>query len=363
MENPTQQGASIQDRLMSYLDPQETPADDPKEAQQEAEIEPVEAPTSNEMEAEPADIEVESEPVSDETPTDEPQLSLSDVASILGTDEDSLDVDDEGNVLVKTKIDGQEGTAKFKDVLASYQLRGHVDNKSREVSQLQEQLKQEQAALAQKEAERLQQAEDIIQIAWGELTNEYNEINWNELKQLDPAEYAVKRSDFQDRQTKLQQAFQAAQSKRQEQTQAYQQTLVQHLAEENQKLTKAIKGWDNPDIAQKEFKETMSFLQNKLGFSEENLFGKRDAQGNILVPGITDHRLVVLAQKAMLYDKLQGSKPEVTKKVKVAPKMVKPGQPKSQQEQQKTSLDKLKQNIKTGKRGSAAEYLLASGKI
>ena len=356
MENPTPEGVSIQDRLMAYLDPPEAKEVD-QEPQEIPEEEPSEEPTKA---AEPEEEPSESEPEPDGE-EDQEALSLSDIAEILDIDESNLDIDEDGKVVLKTKIDGQEGKVRLKDAHTSYQIRGHLDNKTREATQLQEELKAKQAALEQAQSEKLQQAEEVIQIAFQELTNEFQSIDWNELKALDPAEWSVKRAEFQDRQTRLQEAFQKTQVQRAEQFQKQQQTFKEHLATENQKLVSAIEEWKNPEIAQKEYKETLSYLANQYGFNDEALYGKWDAQGNLLQPGITDHRLVVLFRKAMLFDKLQTSKPEVTKKVRVAPKMVKAGQPKTKEESQTKNLEKLKQKVKQG--GSAAEWLLAAGKV
>ena len=356
MENPTPEGASIQDRLMAYLDPPEAKEVD-QEPQETPEEEPSEEPTQA---AEPEEEPSESEPEPDGE-EDQEALSLSDIAEILDIDESNLDIDEDGKVVLKTKIDGQEGKVRLKDAHTSYQIRGHLDNKTREATQLQEELKAKQAALEQVQSEKLQQAEEVIQVAFQELTNEFQSIDWNELKALDPAEWSVKRAEFQDRQSRLQDAFQKTQVQRAEQFQKQQQSVKELLAIENQKLVSAIEEWKNTDVAKKEYKETMSYLTDQYGFNDEDLYGKWDTQGNLLQPGITDHRLVVIFRKAMLFDKLQTSKPEVTKKVRVAPKMVKPGQPKTKEETQTKSLEKLKQKVKQG--GSAAEWLLAAGKV
>ncbi len=62
----------------------------------------------------------------------------------------------------------------------------------------------------------------------------------------------------------------------------------------------------------------------------------------------TDHRLTVIARKAMLYDKLQKTRPKVTKKVANKPKLVRPGAARSKDykaaERESRSLDALRKN-------------------
>src|SRR6478752_4270167 len=52
----------------------------------------------------------------------EPQLTTSDLAKYLGLEDGSLDLEEDGSVKFKTKVDGVEGAAKLQDLLKSYQL-------------------------------------------------------------------------------------------------------------------------------------------------------------------------------------------------------------------------------------------------
>jgi hypothetical protein len=75
------------------------------------------------------------------------------------------------------------------------------------------------------------------------------------------------------------------------------------------------------------------------------------------VAGVADHKAVVLAWKAMQFDKLQSSKPALTKRVAEAPKVVKSGTPKTQVSQ--ASKDSYAALKKTG-RGEYAAKLIES---
>lgn len=371
MENPTQEGASIHERLMAKLDPaqpepekpEQPIAEDVEETTQPDDVEMPEDETDGDTQDEQSeDSELEGD---DTQEADESQLTVDDLAQYLGLEADALDLDEDGDILVKTKIDGQDGTAKFKDLIASYQLRGHLNNENREVAELKKSLQSKQAALEEQAQAKLSDLDSAIQLAWSELQGEMNSQDLAELRETDPAEWAAKQEEFRVRQAKLQESYQKLAQQRAEADQKSQKAIHEHLAQEDQKLMAAIDGWSDLNKAQSEIKDVFSYLKSDYGLTDEDLFGVRDAQGNYKKLGISDHRVIVWARKAMLYDKLQKSKPEVSKKVKRTPKLVRPGQPATQEDSKATKLKNLKRKVKQegGKGKSVADYLIAAGKV
>ena len=99
-------GESTLDRLEALLSADDAPQEPSEPQEQEAQAD---APDATD-DPEKADAnEAESE-----TPN---EYQLADVAKLLGADESVLDVDEDGSVLVKTKIGGEEGKVKFADLL------------------------------------------------------------------------------------------------------------------------------------------------------------------------------------------------------------------------------------------------------
>ena len=369
MENQaTQTGASVHDQLMEKFSP-------PEEAQDGLEVEAVDESDSLEK-SEPEEKEVEqsaesteeaqeeevSTDAEDETP--ESQIELSDLAEYLGVDANKLDVDDDGAILVKTKVDGQDGVAKFSDLIKSHQLEGHLNKQNMEVVEAKKALDTQRTELESQAQAKLQEIETLTQLAYGELTREFESINWNELRTDDPAEYAAQQRDFDARKQSISDAYQKVQADKQEQEINQSRELQAHLQAEDQKLYQAIEGWDKPEVAKKEFSDVMSYLQTAHGYSNENLYGVRDQNGAVIQPGISDHKIVVMARKAMLYDQLQQSKPSITKKVRKAPKIAKVGAT-VKVDMDAKKHDELKQKVKQsgGKSGSLADYLLQTGKV
>lgn len=356
----TNEGAIIE-RMVQAINPQpEQPVQEVKEVEAVPETE-VEEEAKAESEAEESKQEDQDDA---NTEVVETQLELSQFAEILGLDESKIDIDDDGTVYAKIKVDGEEGRAKFTDLVKSYQLEGHLTKKSMELSEAKKAADAMRAEFEAQKQSQLSQIETMTRVLYQDLHNEASAIDWNELRVTDPGEYAAKVTEFQQREARLQQAAQQIESERSQAMQGQQQALREHLRNEDQKLMSAIEGWSDMTKAQKELGEIYSYLGNAYGFDQSDLVGKYDNAGNIVKPGVTDHRLVLLARKAMLYDNLQKSKPAVTKKVVTAPKIVRAGTPPSKGERELSSINKLKAQIKkSGGKDGIEAYLLRTGKV
>lgn len=346
MENPTESGASIHERLEALIAEEDVTTTQPDEEQAEEAEEPTEAEDSEEIAA------AEDQP--DDVPEgDEPSIELSHIAQYLGVEEDLLDVDEDGQVQFKTKIDGQEDKAKLKDFLANYQIRGHLDNQNREVAEIKKTLQSQLDQATEQASQRLENLENMANLAYSELVSEYQSVNWDELRQDDPAEFAAKQTEYNQRNYRIQQINeQAAQEKQRldnERLTSYQ-AIIQ---EEQQKLREAIPEWSDESVERKEKAELTDYLKG-IGYSSDE------------INQLSDHRMFLLLRKSMQFDNLQKNKAVVTKKVLKAPKLVKPGNPKSKQEQSEHTLSTIKQNIKkTGGKDkkSIVDYLIATGKV
>lgn len=338
-QNPTpgNEGASTLDRLERYLAAQDAPeqtASHPEQSDEPARAAP-------QVEPDDGDQEQESQPQ---------QFSTSDVAKWLGVDESTLDVDEDGTIKVKTKIDGQEGAAKFADLLKNYQIQGHAENKAREVAERERAIQARAQEVEQQAQQRLQHLEQLATVASQELMREYQSIDWNALRQADPGQYAALRADFQERNAKLQGVYQNIQQQNAQREAQAERSRAEALAREAERLPSLIPEWKDDATKARESRELMEWGQ-KIGYAPEVL--QRLNTSTALD--------IATFRKAMLYDKLQSSKPDVENKVRTAPKLVKPGQTQAQSAAQK--LSNLKQAVKKsgGNQDAVAAYLLAKG--
>jgi len=122
---------------------------------------------------------------------------------------------------------------------------------------------------------------------------------------------------------------------------AMQQQRAQRLQQEAQSMRKAIPEWADQTRATAEMGELKAFLSSN-GFAPDE------------VEGVVDHRQVVIARKAMLYDKLMASGKQ--KVAAAPPPTAKPGtaaKPKSSETQ------KLRDSLKKTGRGEYAAELIA----
>lgn len=345
--NPTAEtgGASPLTRLERYLSADE-PSQQASEPSQPEQDEEEQADAQNETpDFDKADAPV----VESEPPPNEYQLS--DLAKLLGADESALDVDDDGNILVKTKIDGQEGKAKFADLLKSYQLQNHVDKQVREAAEQRKALQEQSQAFQQQMQVQHQMLDKIAEVKTIEAgLAQYNGIDWNALIDSDPVQ-AVKldrqyRELQQQHNVKTQEVAQARNSIQQQQQQQHEATLHQ----ERQAVLAALPEWADEGKASKEKQLIVADLKAR-GFSDSD------------IQNLANHKAVLLARDAMLYRQQQAAKTVTEKQVRAAPRIIKPGTAQTGNRATQ-NIQNLKTAIRSssGSKQSVVDYLLATGK-
>jgi len=166
-------------------------------------------------------------------------------------------------------------------------------------------------------------------------TTGMTEEQWNDLYQRDPMAYMKAKEDIRDQETRLQAIQQEQMQLAQKQLQAEQAKLLDRIPE-----------WKDQDVATKERNNIVTYAK-RFGFTDQEIAATNDS------------RVVDLLRRAYLYDALQSKKPNATKQVKKAPKMIKSGQPKGKvnvsEQNRKTAFDKLN---KSGRKEDAIAYLL-----
>lgn len=333
------EGASTLDRLERYLAAEEAPA--------QTKQEPASADVRGKTAEERQSVEPESGGTEQEAET---QITTSDLAKFLGVDENVIDLDEDGTVKLKTKIDGKEGAAKLAEMLKSYQLEGHVNKKSMELAEREKAMQARQQEAEQQFTQRLQYAENLVNVAAQDLLREFQSVPWAQLEAENPGHAALMRQKFQERQAQLRGILHNVEVHKTQGAQKAEQERRERLAQEAARLPELIPEWKDASVAERERQEIRSWAI-KSGFEADE------------VDNITSARQVAALRKAMLHDKLQSTKPEIENKVRTAPKLVKPGQtqPTTQQEQ---TLRGIKQTIqKSGGKKGIEDFLIASGKV
>lgn len=253
----------------------------------------------------------------EQTDDNEISLEVSHFAQLLGVDEDSLIVDEDGTVSLRTKVDGEVGKVKVQDLIRAYQTDAHVTRKSQALS---EERKAFETAVAEKSQEiqtRITEVSSAVQLLESQLTHEYQSIDWAGLKATDPGRWAVVRQEFQDRVAAInaakQKAFGVLQTQVQEQQQRQETARLSRLQREAESLRTKLPEWNDPEVAQKQHSAMSEFLATSYGFDPGD------------INGVEDHRLILLAQDAMKYRQGLKAGAEAVKKVVSLPRLQKPG--------------------------------------
>jgi hypothetical protein len=210
------------------------------------------------------------------------------------------------------KIDGEEKLIPLADVIKSYQLEGHVNNKSIQLSEAQKQFEAERQAAISLYQQQLQNARALSQIAAHDLLQEYQQINWQKLQAEDPLRFIMERQKFQDRQTAINAQMQQITEAQEAERQQLQQQQAANLPKEREKMLAARPEWRDPAKFEAD-RKVMTAYAKQIGFS--------DAEIAI----VSDHRYMQVLADAAQFRALQAANPETLKRVRAAPAMSRPG--------------------------------------
>lgn len=158
----------------------------------------------------------------------------------------------------------------------------------------------------QKYAQGLQQAQNVLQAQ----LSEQSRIDWQKLLETDPVEYLKQQHLANTRQAELQRINQAQQQlhARNQQEQAVQMhTYLQ--AQQNELLAK-LPEWKDEAKATADKSAIKDYLRKDVGLEDA------------LIDNITDHRLVIVSRKAMLYDQMMSKAKAAAKQVQNLPQKV-----------------------------------------
>ena len=304
---------------------------------EEAPVVELEDPEAEEIEAsEDTDEEADAKPGEgdEEEGADEetPVSSIEELVEIQEWDPDwfnSLDV--------PVKVDGEPAKAKLSDLVANYQMNKAADRRLEDVKAKAKSFTEEMAAKEAQLGEQFATAASLIEGAEKLLDAESSNIDWNSLRADDPAEYSAKKAEMAERKDAIEQAkkeaassYQKAMEQRQAETQKERQD---RLAQEQELLLKAVPEWQEPAKAKQEHAELRDYLIEG-GFTEQD------------VMEASDHRLIVLARKAMLFDRGQSKVNAAKKKVRTVPKVMKPGTPKPQEQASRDKVQKARAQLR-----------------
>lgn len=280
------QGTTVQDAAGAFLglmDAAETPEQGQVEAQSE----------------QPEDDQI-SEGSAEDWQDDEPQ-----------EESEAEPEEQEQEPTYSVTVSGEEKELTLSELKSLAQQGADYTKKTQQVAEQRKALEAESKAIEEARylrdayAERLQAMEQLLSAP------EQNE-NLEYLKESDPIGYAVKVAELSQQKEQLN-AVQAERQRIAEQQQAeQQQALREYLAEQSAKLAQVLPEYSDP-VKGEALRSDLRAFAKDIGFSDQELSMVRDS------------RQVLALHKAMLYDKLQKAKPDITKRVSEASKTIKSG--------------------------------------
>lgn len=244
------------------------------------------------------------------------------------------------NLPVRVKVDGQESDVPFAQVLKSYQLEQHVNAKSIALAEKQRTWEAEQTQAKQAMEQHLSQAQALGNLAHQQLLAEYQNINWNQLRAENPAEWAVRNQEFNNRAGQIAQHLQQVQAQQEQMRQEAQKQQQGTLEKERERMFDARPEW----------RDTKNFEKAK---AEISAYAKEVGYTPAELSAIYDHRYMQTLHEAALWRQLQAAAPARLKQVRAAPQAAAPGA-RVLRDPKQVALTEAKQRWKKNPRDSDA---------
>jgi hypothetical protein len=169
---------------------------------------------------------------------------------------------------------------------------------------------------------------------------DFDNVEWEALKQEDPYQYMIKKDEYRDAQERVTNLQAEQQMVQQEQAQQAQQARAHFVQQEYARLVNALPEWNDKEST---IKKDVQEYATSVGFRPEE------------ISQLADHRSVLIIKKAMEFDKLTKKVAPKKKAVKKVPKVQKAGRGNSKEDAATEDLKKKRARLrKSGKQDDAA---------
>lgn len=232
-------------------------------------------------------------------------------------------VEETAKYLIKIKNEKGEDEEKeisVDELAKGYMLQADYTRKTQEVaSQRQASDAKYSQALLSQQSDAVEQINKLQELVISQAAPELNGVDWVSLSVQDPARFV----QLQARQQQLHQTWQALETQKAQHQQAQEQHLSglvdQVFKQSDEILSKAIPNLDGEKVG-----KLLQDVQKSIGWNANDLRAAAQAlaKGG-LHPG-TLGQVLLLAHKAIQFDRLNTDKPAALKKVADAPRVIKP---------------------------------------
>jgi hypothetical protein len=245
----------------------------------------------------------------------------------------------------KVKASGEEVEVELDELIKGYQQGTDYTKKSQALAEQRKAIEAERNHLEYVKQERQAYAQKL-QALDSFLTQQNQGVDLEVLKETDPIGYAVAVAEQSQREKQLAVVRNEQQRIAQQQQSEQQASLQNHLRQESEKLVSLIPELATPqgDAVRKQIRD----YAKSVGWTDQEL------------SSVYDSRAVNTLYKAMKYEQLQKSKPELNKKLQSAPKMMRSGTsaPQARSSQDKQVMQRLRETGKVSDAARAFERFL-----
>lgn len=233
--------------------------------------------------------------------------SLTELADAAGLESDRL-----MDLQLPVKIDGKEGTARLRDLVKSYQLDGHINQKLATLDTDRKTFESKKVETERTANERILRLDAGLQTLTRALEGEFSAVDWQKLQTDDPVRFNSEYVAYQQRYAVMQDIAGQIAKERQNYQAGEQAKADAYRKEQFALFTAKVPEWSEATRRNKDKAEIVEVLKD-YGISREEF------------ESIVDHRQLLVVRDAWKWRQLQKSKPSVLNKVKAAPKLLKPG--------------------------------------
>jgi hypothetical protein len=256
--------------------------------------------------------------------------------------EEEYEVVAEEDLKYTIKVDGEEFEVGIDELKSGYQRQADYTRKSQALAEQRKETEGIQSERMQLEQERQMYANGLqmLQEQQTAKLQDFDNVEWETLKQEDPYAYMIKKDEYRDAQEKVNNAAQQQALIQQEQQAATNQARGQFVQQEYARLIAALPEWNDKDST---IKKDIQEYATSVGFRPEE------------INQLADHRSVLVIKKAMEFDRLTKKVAPKKKAVKKVPKVQKAGRGTSKEETAAEATNKKRARLrKSGKQDDAA---------
>ena len=246
-------------------------------------------------------------------------VDLEVIAAALGIEKDDLSLNESGQVLIRSKVDGENFTVSAEQLRKGYQLDQNYTRKSQALAEQQRTWEAQREQQARELTTRGQMVDQMLSAQEQALQGESQQVNWEELRRLDPAEFSAKQMEYQQRwnaiQVQKQQVAQAIQAEQQKMVSEKRDQMMQIRQQESTRLAEVLK-WDTEEKRTQGTTQLRSYLTES-GFTDSE------------IDTLYDHRVGHLIDKARQFDALMAKVGKARRKVAQVDKPIRGSQGRS----------------------------------